>query len=541
MRTNNGLPRRAVLALPALALPASALPGAALLASGSAQAQGASDTLTLAVAAPPTSLDPHYHTLSPNNMVAEHFFDPLVGRSASAQLRPGLAESWRVLDDNTWEFKLRRDVRFSNGDEFTAEDVVFTLNRVPRVVNSPGSFTIYTRGVASSEIVDPYTIRFKTNGVYPLLPQDLSQVYIICKAVGENVSTGDFNNGRAVIGTGPFKLASYSPDDRVVMTRNDSYWGEKPDWARVIYRFVTNDGVRVASLLSGDVQMIDVVPPADTPRLRGTQGVTFSEIASLRCIYLKLDTEHDSSPYITGMDGQRLNRNPLRDLRVRQALSIAINRPAIVDRVMQGVAVPTGQMMPAGANGYVADLPAPPYDPDRARALLAEAGYPQGFQIGLIGPNNRYVNDSQIIQAIGQMWQRIGVRTRVEAMPFAVLAQRQARNDMSAMLIGWATAGEPSTALRGNLTTRIPDKGFGTVNFNGYSNPGVDALVEEGMRTADDERREDIFKRAMRMAMEDVALVPLHMQKNVWALRGPLTYEARADEYTMAAGVKRAR
>lgn len=528
-RMNAAMPRRGLFALPA----------AALLAGGPSRAQ-ASGMLNLAVAAPPTTLDPHYHTLSPNNMMAEHFFDQLVGRNAKAQLRPGLAESWRLVDDTTWEFRLRRGVTFSNGDPFTADDVLFTLRRIPNVVNSPGSFSIYTKAIIASEVVDPHTIRFRTAGVYPLLPQDLSMVYIICKAVGDNVSTGDFNNGRAVIGTGPFRLTSFSPDDRVVMARNDRYWGEKPEWTQVTYRFVANDGVRVAALLSGDVQMIDVVPPNDMPRLRSTPGIAFSEMPSLRCIYLKLDTEHEVSPYITGPDGQKLDRNPLRDLRVRQALSIAINRQAIVDRVMQGAATPTGQMMPPGANGFVADLPAPAFNADRAKALLTEAGYPNGFQITLIGPNNRYVNDAQIIQAIGQMWQRIGVRTRVEAVPFAVLAQRQARNDMSAMLIGWATSGEPSSALRGNLTTRIPDKGFGTVNFSGYSNARVDALVEEGLRTADDEKREDIFKQAMRVAMEDVALVPLHMQKNIWALRNGMTYEGRADEYTVAMGVKRA-
>jgi peptide/nickel transport system substrate-binding protein len=524
------LPRRALFALPA----------AAALAGGTARAQTPGGMLNIAVAAPPTSMDPHYHTLSPNNMVAEHFFDLLVGRNSKAQLVPGLAESWRLVDDTTWEFKLRRGVKFSNGDDFTAEDVIFTINRVPKVMNSPGSFSIYTKGIASSQIVDSHTIHFKTNGVYPLLPQDLSQVYMICKAVGDNVSTGDFNNGRAMIGTGPYRLVSFNPDDRVVMARNEGYWGDKPQWPGVTYRFIANDGVRVAALLSGDVQMIDVVPPADTPRLRTTPGITFAEIPSLRSIYIKLDTEHDVSPYITGPNGEKLDKNPLRDLRVRQALSIGINRQAIVDRVMQGAAVASGQMMPAGANGYIADFPPPALNVDRAKALLTEAGYPNGFSITLIGPNNRYVNDAQIIQAVGQMWQRIGVRTRVDAMPFAVLAQRQARNDMSAMLIGWATAGEPSTAIRGNLTTRIPDKGFGTVNFSGYSNARVDALAEEGLRTADNAKREDIFKQAMRTAMEDVALITLHMQKNIWALRGGLTYEARADEYTVAMGVKRA-
>lgn len=526
------LRRRTLLAGSALAMALGPLAGAT-----PATAQGA-DTLSLAVAAPPSSLDPHYHTLSPNNMVAEHFFDKLVSRNAKAQLEPGLAESWSMLDDTTWEFKLRKGVKFSDGHEFTAEDVVATLKRIPAVVNSPGSFSIYTRAIIGHEVVDPHTIRFKTASVYPLLPQDLNNVFIISKTM-ETAGTGDFNNGKAIVGTGPFRLQSFTPDDRVVMTRNDEYWGEKPDWRQVTYRFITNDGVRVAALLSGDVQLIDVVPPADTPRLRSTQGIAFSEIPSLRAIYLKIDTAHDVSPYLTGPNGEKLDRNPLRDLRVRQALSLGINRQAIVDRIMQGAGTPTGQMMPPGANGWAEDIKAPPYDPNRAKALLAEAGFPNGFSITLIGPNNRYVNDAQIIQAIGQMWQRIGVKTTVDAMPFSVLAQRQAKNDMSAMLIGWATSGEPSSALRGNLTTRIPEKGFGTVNFSGYSNKEVDRLVEEGLRTADDEKREETFKQAMRVAMEDVGLITLHMQKNIWAMRGGLNYEARADEYTVAMNVRK--
>ncbi|MFC7552684.1 ABC transporter substrate-binding protein [Pseudoroseomonas wenyumeiae] len=224
---------------------------------------------------------------------------------------------------------------------------------------------------------------------------------------------------------------------------------------------------------------------------------------------------------------------------MRKALSMAINRQAVVDRVMQGAALPAGQMMPPGANGFDESIPVQKFDADGAKKLLAEAGYPQGFKISLLGPNNRYVNDAQIIQAVAQMWQRIGVQTTVDAVPFSVLAQRQARNDLSAMLIGWATGGEPSTALKSVLMTRNNEKGFGSTNFSGYSNPEVDKLVIEGLRTADDEKRESVFKQAMKLAMDDVGVIPLHMQKNIWALRGALKYEPRADEYTVAMNVKR--
>jgi peptide/nickel transport system substrate-binding protein len=514
-----------------------ALPLAMGLMAQAAQAQ----TLSLAVAAPPTSLDPHYHTLSPNNMVAEHLFDALVERDAQARLRPGLAESWRMVDDLTWEFKLRPGVKFSNGADFTAEDVVFTINRVPNVVNSPGSFTIYTKAIVASEIIDPLTIRFRTGSVYPLLPSDLASVYILSRSIAATTATADFNRGVATVGTGPFRLQAYKPDDRVEMTRNDAYWGEKPEWARVDYRFIAGNAVRVAALRAGDVQMIDAVPTSDVAALRREPNISLSETTSLRAIYLRLDMEHEVSPYLTGPNGEKLDRNPLKDLRVRRALSMAINRQAVADRIMSGAALPTGQMMPPGTNGYVPDLPPPAFDAEGARKLLAEAGYPQGFSITLIGPNNRYINDEQIIQAVGQMWQRIGVKTRVDALPFSMLAQRSARNDMSALLLGWATSGEPSSALRSGLSTRDLARGFGTSNPTGYSNKALDALVEKGLATTDDEERERIFMQAMRIGMDDVGLVPLHIQKNVWALRPGLTYEARADEYTLAMGVRQKR
>ncbi|MBW6396906.1 ABC transporter substrate-binding protein [Roseomonas sp. HJA6] len=518
-----------------LLLTAATLP----IAAPQVRAAEAGAALALAVGAIPTSLDPQYHTLTPNSALAQHFFDGLVHRDAQARLVPGLAESWRLVDESTWEFKLRTGVTFHNGAPFTARDVVYTLERVPKVVNSPGSFAVFTRAIKASEIVDDHTIRFRTDGVYPLLPADLSQIVILWSGLGDDTSqTGDFNSGRAVIGTGPFRLRSYRHGERAEMERNPDYWGPKPAWSTVDYRFIGNDGSRVAALRAGDIAFIDAVPTTDLARLRSERQFTLSETVSLRSVYLRPDFR-ENSPYVAGPNGEPLPVNPLRDLRVRQALSIAINRPAIAERIMAGAAIPTGQFMPPGTFGNVPDLAAPAYDPDQARRLLAEAGYPQGFTITLHGPNDRYVNDGPIAQSVGQMWARIGIKARIDTMPYAAFAQRNARMDTSIPLGGWAnSSGEPSAGLRGLLGTRDVARGWGTVNRSGYSNPEFDAAVARALGTADDAEREKLFQQATRIAAQDVAWIPLHIQKNIWAMRQGLAHTPRADEMTLAQDVR---
>jgi len=496
-------------------------------------------TLAFATGAPPTSIDPHFHTLTPNANVGTHLFGALVERDAQARLRPGLAESWRLVNDTTWEFKLRKGVTFHNGEPFTAEDVVFTIERVPNVPNSPASYAVYTKPITRAEIVDPWTIRFSTAAVHPLLPTDLSQIHILTRSIAGHATTADFNSGRAAIGTGPYRLVSYSHGDRLELARNEAYWGEKPAWERVDYRIIGNDAARVAALRSGDVQLIDGVPTGDIARLRGEEAITLSEATSLRMVYLRVDVGRDVSPYVTGPNGEKLDRNPLKDPRVRAALSMAINRDAIVDRVMSGAALATGQPMPPGTYGHIPDLKPPAYDPARAKQLLAEAGWPDGFGITLIGSNDRYINDAQIIQAVGQMWARIGVNTKVEAMPYSAFSQRNARSDLSAALGGWSNvSGEPSSGLRALLMTRDLPRGYGTANRSGYSNPDFDKLVMRAMVTTDDTAREQVFMEATRMAMADHGLIPLHIQKNVWAMRKGLVHDPRADEMTLAMGIR---
>ena len=520
-----------------------ALLGCALMALPAALAQGAqAEPLSMGVSAAPASIDPHFYTLTPNIMLSHHMFDTLTRRDANSRVEPALAESWRLVDDTTWEFKLRQGVKFHDGSDFTAEDVAATLRRVP-TVQSASSFAVYTRSIADVEVVDAHTIRLKTSSPYPLLPNDLAQIFIISRGIGDNVPSSEFNSGRAVIGTGPFRFVSYDPNNRVEMTRNDAYWGTKPHWDRVNYRIITNSGARVAALLSGDVALIDNVPTADVARMRGDNRVALAEGNSVRLIFLGLDTFRDvDTPDVRGPNGEALPKNPLQDRRVREALSIAINRPAIVQRVMENVALAANQFMPPGAFGYNPAIPEIRFDPERAKRLLAEAGYPNGLSITLRGPNDRYINDSQIIQVVAQMWTRIGVKTQVEAAPLATLISRLNRFEASAYLLGWSNStGEPSTSLRAVMGTRNPSASMGLANYGRYSNPRMDAIAAEGMRTLDDAAREKLLQQAMQVAMEDVAVIPLHTQKNVWATRRGLVYEPRVDEQTLATSVSPAR
>ncbi len=496
-------------------------------------------TLALASASVPTSADPHFSVLTTNVSLASHVFGALIDRDPESRPVPGLAVSWKMLDDTTWEFKLRPGVTFHDGSPFTAEDVAYTIARVPTVVNSPGSFAIYTRTFTAVEIVDPLTVRLKTAAVYPLVPVDLREVKIISHRAGPNPANEDFNNGKFAIGTGPYRYVSYHPGERAELDRYDGYWGHKPHWKHVTYRFIANDGARTAALLSGDVALIEAVPTTDAAQLRKDPRVRIAETLSSRLIYLWLDRSRTGpTPFALGPNGETLATNPFNDLRVRQALSMAIDRAAIVERVMEGSAVPSAQFLPPGSYSYVPGLHPPPFDPAKAKKLLAEAGYPNGLRLTLHGPNGRYVNDAKIVQAIGQMWTRIGVKTEVEPLVYPAFLGHVMKRDYSAFLVGWGTSsGEASNPLRALIATVDPQKGRGSSNRGYYSNPAVDALTEQAMITADDAAREKLLQRATRSAIEDVAIVPLHVQKNVWGSARSVVYTPRQDEETHAMGL----
>ena len=515
--------------------------GAAMMATLGAGAASA-ERLVVGLASPASSTDPHFHNLTPNTQIAQHMFDQLVNQDERQRLIPGLAVSWAPIDDVTWEFKLRPGVTWHDGTPFTADDVVCTFERAPNVPNSPSGFGTYLRGKTAVKI-DDLTVHVKTEAPAPLMANDLSTISIISKHAGCSATTDDFNQGKAAIGTGPFKFKEFVPGERLVVTANENYWDGAPIWSEVEFRSISSDPSRVAALLAGDVDVINVVPTADIEMLKTRDNVTLSTGVSNRVIYMHLDHWRETSPHITAKDGSPIP-NPLRDLRVRRAISKAINREAIRDRVMEGQSIPAGQLLPEGFFGISPNLmEAEAYDPAGARALLAEAGLPDGFKMVAHGPNNRYTNDARILEAVAQMLTRVGIETSIETMTSSVFFNRASSGDngnpeFSFILVGWgAGSGEASSPLRSLLSTFNRDKGMGASNRGRYSNPEVDALVEKALVTVNDAEREKLLAEATDKAIGDLGIIPIHYQVNTWGTRKGLAYIPRTNEYTMATGV----
>jgi peptide/nickel transport system substrate-binding protein len=291
--------------------------------------------------------------------------------------------------------------------------------------------------------------------------------------------------------------------------------------------------------LSGDVDAIEGVPTTDLVTVKQNPKLVFAQKISARLVYLYVDSGREDTPQVAAKDGAKLPKNPLADERVRRALSLAINRAAIAGPLMSGLAYPTGNVVPETFFGYDPSLPEPPYDPEAARKLLVEAGYPDGFALTINGPNDRLVNDAQIVQAVAQMLTRIGIATRVETSPMATYAPRGAKGEFSFGLIGFAAqTGEASAFLRAIIACQDPKAGGGLYNWSHYCNPQVDADLTEALRTVDDEARLELLRRAVHLAMTTDAIIPLHFQASTWAARAGIAIEPRADERTLAAGFR---
>ncbi|MBR0681135.1 ABC transporter substrate-binding protein [Roseomonas eburnea] len=512
----------------------------------------AAQTLRIGMAAETSAADPHNYASAPNSTYRTHIFDGLTALDARQTPKPALATAWSRRDDLTWVFDLRQGVTFHNGQPFTAEDVVFSycrvLNNESEVV---GSFSREIRRIAAMAAEGPHRLVIRTATPEPLLVSDLASIAIIprgersgltftpdgCGKEGPWPGVADFNEGRAAIGTGPYRLRSYDRSGGIELARYDGYWGEKPHWAEVRLRPVTNAGPRLAGLLAGDLDIVEAPATADVPRIRQNQNFALAVSPTTRLIFLQLD-QRQNAPFVQGPNGS----NPLRDVRVRQALSLAIDRRAIAERIMDGLATPAGQLLPEGMSGTVRGAGMLPYDPARARALLAEAGVSGGFSFTLHATNNRYVNDSRVAQALAQYFQRVGVTVAVDAMPSNVFFPRRGRKEFSVPMGGWGpSAGETQLFMRAWITTTDRERGYGMSNYAEFSDPEIDRLARAAFVAMDEAERERLMEAASRLVIERMPVIPIQFENAAWAFRRGLAFEGRMDQTTPAFEVKPAR
>ncbi|MFG6539027.1 ABC transporter substrate-binding protein [Sulfitobacter sp. CS16] len=510
--------------------------------------------LTIGLSSEPTAVDPHYHDLTPNNQLGMHIYSMLATPDANLIAQPELATSWEAEDDNTWVFKLRDDVTFSDGTPFDASDVVFTFCRVMNnesAIGSTGSSVV--SNFESVETPDLYTLRIKTKEVEPIMPEMLAGVPILsdsivehdeisfdlqndCGVTGTWPSIDDFNVGNAAIGTGPFKLEKFSKGAEISLSRNESYFGPKPDWETVTFVPVPSDGPRLAGLLSGDYDVIESPAARDLAQIKGNDAFDYVSTPSNRVIFLQLDTGRADSPFVTAEDGS----NPFQDLRVRQAMSMAIDREAIVERIMDGLASPANQFIPDEMFGAIPQPAALEYNPQKAKELLAEAGYPDGFKVTFHATNDRYINDSQIAQAVAQFLTRVGIETELDAMTRSMFFSRRSGREFSFSMGGWGSSeGGAASFLRQYAVTTDDARGVGGSNYGGWSDPEFDAVVLEAISTVDDAKRSELLQQAEQMAVDKLGFIPLHFESTVWAFREGLSYDGRADQFTLAYQIKR--
>ncbi|MFA9438544.1 ABC transporter substrate-binding protein [Uliginosibacterium sp. sgz301328] len=494
--------------------------------------------LRVALSTEQTTMDPDFARNSPNQAMAAQFFDRLVAFDADMRQVPALAESWREVDPTTWEIKLRHGVKFSNGANFDAQDVIATVNRIPKIKGSPASFDSSVANIESITAPDPYTLRVKLKTRDPRFINDIGELYITSREVKPDTDSDAFNTGKAMIGTGPYKFVEWRRGEYVKMEANPYYWGkQKPHFKQVTLRFIGNGASRIAALLSGDADLVEGVPTSDLAGIESNKSFKVWRKSSARLIYLSVDSTRDKSPFVTDNNGNPI-ANPFKDVRVRRAVAMLVNKKALVDRVMRGVAEPTGQFVPEGLIGYAKGYAGVPYDPVEAKKLLTAAGYPNGFRVTLQAPNDRFQNDSQVAQAVGQLLARGGLQAQVEVMPNSVFLKRASAQEFSMFLFGFgSTSGSALRGLNQTLHTYDKESGQGLFNRSRYSNPTFDKQIEAADKEADPAKHQAGLEQATRTAMDDVGMIPLYFEQLTWVAKKNINFKPRRDERTMVVDI----
>ncbi|WP_289041170.1 ABC transporter substrate-binding protein [uncultured Aliiroseovarius sp.] len=508
--------------------------GIAAIALFAAAPTAMAQELMIGLRAGPDSIDPHWSTLGSQAEALRHVFDTLVDVDEKLQLKPGLAVSWEPIDDTTWEFKMREGVKFHDGTDFTAEDVKFSIERIPQVTG-PMPMTLYTKYVDSVEVVDDLTLRVSTKGMAPSLPNDFTRLFVVPSETGMEAGNEEFNSGEKAIGTGPFTFVSWEPKGDLVVEKFDGYWGEEVAWDKVTRREIPDDAARVAALKSGQVDLINYVPATDYLSMQNDDSVETFVSDSVYILNIA-PVVKDEEPQPIKVDGKEVEGNPLQDLRVRKALDLAINRDVLVNVVLEGLGTPANQLMPEGFFGYSDKLPKREYNVEKAKELLAEAGYPDGFEMDFTCTNNRVPGDAVVCEALAQMWSRAGLKVNAQALNGTVFFPAAQREEYTMTMSAWGTlTGEAAYTYGALVHTKDPEKGFGNFNRAGYSNPEFDKVFQEGAQTLDAEARRELYEEASYIAMEDRALIPTVILQSVWAAQADrLDFTPRIDQETRA-------
>ena len=499
-------------------------------------------TLTIGVRGGPDSIDPHFTASGTHAEALKHVFDTLVWSGDGLELEPRLAESWRTIGDSTWEFKLRRGVKFHDGSDFTAQDVKFSIERIP-TVSGPNPTTIYVRRVKETKIVDPYTIQIVTDGPAPTLPNDFIRLFIVSSKVAAGLTKESaneaFNSGKAAVGTGPYKFVSWQPKGDLVLARNDTFWGPKEPWARHVRKEISNDAARVAQLKAGQLDLITRVPDTDIATLKRDPKITVETIDTVYVFNVEMDMREKANN-VSAKDGSPLARNPFLDLKVREAIDLAIDRKALAEVAMEGMGKPVNQMVTPSIFGYNKAIGERKYDPAAARKLLADAGYPNGFKLQFSFTQDRLPGDRQVGTSIAQMLAAIGIDAQANAQPAAVFFPARTRGDYSMSMSGWGTlTGEAHYTLSSLAHSNDKDRKMGAFNVLGYKNPVMDKLLQDAAVEMDIPKRRKFLEDANALVEKDRQRLPIVAVSSAWAMqKDKVTIKPRVDEDTLAMNIK---
>jgi len=491
-------------------------------------------TLRIANQGDALSMDPHSFNESLQLSVTGNTYEGLVIRNKDLSLAPGLATSWKQTSPTVWRFELRKGVQFHDGTPFTADDVVFSFNRTQLEGSDMKS---YTNDFKEVRKINDHVVEIETKTPFPILPDVISLVYMMSKKWCEtNQATRPVDRRKGIEnaasfranGTGPYRVRERQPNVRTTFVRNGNYWGKiEGNVQEVVYTPIGNDATRVAALLSGEVDVMEPVPVQDIDRVNANAATKVLVGPELRTIFLGMDQKRDELLY-SNIKG----KNPFKDKRVRQAFYQAIDIEGIKKTVMRGASSPTALLIGPGINGFQQEQNKRlPYDPEAAKKLLADAGYPNGFELTMNCPNDRYVNDGRICQAVAANLSRINVKVNLQAETKGTYFPKVLRRDTSFYLLGWTPATYDAHNALNALVACVDDKGAGQFNLGAYCNPKVDDLTKKIQAETDKTKRNAMIKEAFEIHSADVGHLPLHQQSLAWGTNKKVELVQLADNF----------